>query len=170
MADEAYDSYKYVPLKEYIYEEASIKPGAEVEILADMGGRPNNADTVFYYQFIVVNKGTGDTIRILCPQISVEALTNNPDDHKTFTTPRIYNMETGVTTAYYELIDKTKSLLLNVENMDKMVKSTDSADINHIMDPANAKEFVILDKNAPEAVNLRFKTAIGTLNFKKRPW
>jgi hypothetical protein len=163
---QAADDYVYVALKDFKYQPANISPGTEVEILADMGGRENNADTVFYYQFIVINKQTGDTVRILCPEITVEL----PGIDKTSTTPTIYNIETRVTTAYYELIDSTKSLLLNVANMDKFVSTNDSAFTAHLLNPANAKEFVLLDKREFTGKEIRFKTAVGTLNFKKRPW
>ena len=162
------DYYKYVPLQEYKFEQAPITPGTEVEVLADLGGIPNIGDTVFYYQFLVKVKETGDTFRILCPQITLEV--PGGTNTKTAVTPRAYTNRKGVTTAYYELIDNSKSLLLNAENAEKMVASNDTAYINHLMNPANAKEFVILDKEAPPGDNLRFKTAVGTLNFKQVPW
>ena len=103
--------FKYVPLAEFKYNTADITPGTEVQILANLDGPKDNGDTVYYYQFIVINKKNGDTIRILCPEITVDVEAGI--DAKTSTTPLLFDMSKGVTTAFYELIDSTKSLLLN---------------------------------------------------------
>ena len=165
---EAESEYKYIPLNELKYEAATIAEGAEVEILANLGGKKNSGDTVYYYQFIVRNKISGDTIRILCPEITIDESAGI--DNKTSTTPLLFNPEKGINTAFFEPIDSTKSLLLNGENMKGLTESNDSIDINHLLDPANTINMVVLDKNdSPERV-FRFKTAVGVLNFKKIPW
>ena len=162
----ASDDFAIVPLNEFKYEPALIKPGTEVEILASLSGLENSGDTVFYYQFIVINKGSGDTIRILTPEITVE----DEGVNKTSTSPASFNFSKGVTTATYELIDSTKSLLLNGNNLDKMTANDDSVDITHLLDNKNVKAFVVEDKHASARANTMFKTAIGILNFKKIPW
>ena len=160
--------FKYVPLADLKYKPADITPGTEVEILANLDGPKDNADTVFYYQFIVLNKNNGDTVRILCPEITVDEEAGV--EGKTSTTPLLFDMSKGITTAFFELIDSSKSLLLNGENMDKLVSTTDSATINHLLSPSNAIKIVVLDKNDSNDRIFRFKTAVGILNFKKIPW
>ena len=160
--------FKYVPLADLKYKPADITPGTEVEILANLDGPKDNADTVFYYQFIVLNKNNGDTVRILCPEITVDEEAGV--EGKTSTTPLLFDMSKGITTAFFELIDSSKSLLLNGENMDKLVSTTDSATINHLFSPSNAIKIVVLDKNDSNDRIFRFKTAVGILNFKKIPW
>lgn len=160
--------FKYVPLADFKYEPANITSGTEVEILANLDGPSDNGDTVFYYQFIVLNKNNGDTIRILCPEITVDL--EGDANGKTSSTPLLYDISKGVTTAFYELSDTSKSLLLNGENMEKLVNTSDSATIEHLLTPSNAIKIVVLDKNDSNTRIFRFKTAIGTLNFKKVPW
>lgn len=160
--------FKYVQLADFKYKVADISPGTEVEILASLDGPKDNGDTVYYYQFIVLNKKSGDTIRILCPEITVDEEAGI--DGKTSTTPLLFDMSKGVTTAFYELIDSSKSLLLNGENMQQLVSTNDSAAIEHLLTPSNAVKVVVLDKKDSADRILRFKTAIGVLNFKKIPW
>lgn len=160
--------YKYTPYKDLKYTQASIKPGTEVKILAHLGGRKSSGDTVFYYQFIVQNLETGDTIRILCPEITIDESAGI--DNKTTVSPLAYNESKGVTTAFFELVDSSDNLLLNGENLSKLVEGTDSGNINKLLDPSNAIKIVVLDKNDSEDRISRFKTAAGILNFKKIPW
>ena len=160
--------FKYVPLADFKYNAADISAGTEVEILANFDGPKDNGDSVFYYQFIVLNKKNGDTIRILCPEITVDEEAGIGG--KTSTTPLLFDMSKGVNTAFFELIDSSKSLLLNGENMDKLVSTTDSATIEHLLAPSNAIKVIVLDKNDSSERIFRFKTAIGVLNFKKIPW
>ena len=160
--------FKYVPLADLKYKPADISTGTEVEILANLDGPKDNGDTVYYYQFIVLNKTNGDTVRILCPEITVDEEAGI--DGKTSTSPLLYDMSKGITTASFELIDSSKSLLLNGENMDKMINTNDSATINHLLSPSNAIKIVVFDKNDSDKRIFRFKTAVGVLNFKKIPW
>ena len=160
--------FKYVPLAEFKYRPVDISPGTEVEILANLDGPKNNRDTVFYYQFIVLNKTNGDTIRILCPEITVDE--DAGIDRKTSTTPLSYDISTGVTSAFYDVIDSSKSLLLNGENMEQLVNSNDSISIEHLLAPSNAIKIVILDQKDSNDRVFRFKTAVGVLNFKRIPW
>jgi hypothetical protein len=160
--------FEYVALENFKYNQAAIQPGTEVEVLATLGGRPSKGDTVFYYQFMVRDKRTNDTIRILCPEITIDepSETNNT----TSTSPLAFNIEKGVTNAFYQLIDSSQNLLLNGENLSKMANGTDSVDMDHLMDPTNAKKMVVLDKNATAKQNSTFRTAVGILNFKQIPW
>ena len=162
------EDFKYVPLADLKYKPAEISPGTEVEILANFDGPKNNGDTVFYYQFIVLNKNNGDTVRILCPEITVDE--DAGIEGKTSTTPLLFDISKGVTTAFFELIDSSKSLLLNGENMERLVNTNDSITINHLLSPSNAIKIVVLDKYDSDDRIFRFKTAVGVLNFKKIPW
>jgi len=162
------EDFKYVPLEDFKYKPADISPGTEVEILANLDGPKNSGDTVFYYQFIVLNKNNGDTVRILCPEITVDE--DAGIEGKTSTTPLLFDISKGVTTAFFELIDSSKSLLLNGDNMERLATTNDSATIDHLLSPSNAIKIVVLDKNDSEDRIFRFKTIVGVLNFKKIPW
>ena len=159
--------FVYIPLNDLEIKPTILIAGTEVEILANLGGKPNKGDTVFYYQFIVRNKATNDTIRILCPEITIDPSAGI--DHKTSTTPLAYNFSKGITTAYFELIDSSKSILVSGENLDKLTNG-DTNDLKHVLNPANTIHMVVLDKDDTKERILRFRTAIGTLNFKQIPW
>jgi hypothetical protein len=160
-------AFKYVDLRNFKYKSAFIKPGTEVEILANLGGRESVGDTVYYYQFIVLDKKTGDTIRILCPDITVE---DAAIENKTSITPLMYNPEKGIITAFFEPIDSAATLLLNGNNLKKLTESINSVDVNHLLDSKNAINIVVLDKDDSEQRIFQFGTVIGKLNFKKIPW
>ena len=162
------EEFKYVPLAELRYDPADIAPGTEVEILANLDGPKNTGDTVFYYQFIVLNKANGDTVRILCPVITVDEEAGI--EAKTSTTPLLFDISKGITTAVFEFIDSSKSLLLNGENLHRLVNTNDSKTIDHLLNPSNAIKIVVLDKKDSADRIFRFKTAVGILNFKKIPW
>jgi len=60
-------NYEYVDLEDYKFEDAALKRGTEILLLSFSDGRPCNSGTVYYYQFIGINKETGDTVRIFSP-------------------------------------------------------------------------------------------------------
>ena len=163
----AFQTYEYMPLEQYEYKQAGIQPGTEVELLAFSGGKEGDENSVYYYQFIVLDKANGDTLRILTPLISVE----EPDlPNKTYTTPLLYDPEKGITNAFYERMDSTQNLLLQVEKFTKSGGSLDSVDINSMMKMVDKKQFVVINKSMPEFENPNYRTAIGVLNFKGMPW
>jgi hypothetical protein len=161
-------TYQYLPLEEYKYSQASIQPGTEVELLAFSGGKEGDENSVFYYQFLVVDKTAGDTLRILTPLISIDESAGL--DNKTYTTPLQYNPNKGVKNAFYELVDSTQNLALQVESLIKDNKNDSSVDINSLMTKVDKKQFVVINKSMPEFENPNYRTAIGVLNFKRIPW
>lgn len=58
--------FEYVKLSDFHYEQANIKEEEEIRLLSFSGGGKNCTDeTIYYRQFIGIQKSTGDTIRIL---------------------------------------------------------------------------------------------------------
>jgi hypothetical protein len=156
----------YIPMKDIRYQQAVINSGTELEILGNLCGKENNGDTIYYHQFIAIHKATGDTIGILCPQITVTLPGEN--ENKTSTSPLSYDMSKGVTAAFFESIDSSKSLILNAENMDRLVK--DSIAINHLLNPKNEISMVVLDNADSRYSIFNYKIAVGKLNFRQVPW
>lgn len=161
--------YKYMLLQDLNYRPAVIKPGTSVEILANLGGPESSGDTVYYYQFIVKNTETKDTILVLCPVITIDPAASGVDNI-TSVSPVSYNPSKGVVTAYYAAIDSADLLLLNPQNIAKMTEGKDAVDINHLLNTGNAVNMVVLDKNDTENRVMRFSTVVGKLNFKEIPW
>jgi hypothetical protein len=161
-------TYDYLPLEEYRYTPANIQPGTEVQLLAFSGGKEADKKDLYYYQFIVLDRNTGDTLRILAPLISVDKSAGVDD--KTFTTPLQYNPEKGITNAFYELMDSTQNLVLQVDALIKDDNNDSSVDINSLMSKVDKKQFVVINKSMSEFENPNYRTAIGVLNFKRIPW
>ena len=159
---------RYVPMNEFKYKPAVMKPGTEVEVFANLRGKEDRGDTVYYYQFIVIDKKTKDTVRILCPEITVQE--GNGVNTQVSVSPLSYNINSGITTAFFEPIDTSQNLLLNGSNLQKLTANDGSVDINHLLDSRNSIKIVILHKNDNEAKLEKYKTAIGKLNFRKIPW
>jgi hypothetical protein len=160
--------YMYIPLEEYKYNAASIQPGTEVELLAFSGGKENDKENIYYYQFIVLNKTNMDTLRILTPLISIDESAGV--ENKTYTTPLQYDPEKGITNAFFEPKDSSQNLLLQIESLVKDDKKGNSVDVESLMKKVDKKQFVVVNKSMSEFENPHYHTVIGILNFKKMPW
>lgn len=57
--------FSYLLLNDYNYSQAQLKEGTEVEILSFSDGDACQQNKIFYKQFIVIDKSTNDTLRIL---------------------------------------------------------------------------------------------------------
>jgi hypothetical protein len=161
--------YVYVPLKDYKYDPASIQPGTEVKLLAFSGGKQTETDgDVYYYQFIVLNESTGDTLRILTPFISVDESAEGKN--KTYTKPWQFDPAKGITEAFYELCDSSSKLLLQTNLLIETNRLDTSADFQSLVNNTRLNEFVVVNKSMGIFEDPAYKTAIGILNFKKMPW
>lgn len=160
--------FTYVLLEEYHYQEANIQPGTEVELLAFSGGKKESEGSVLYYQFIVLEKGTKDTLRILTPFISVDREAGV--EIKTYATPLQYDPTKGITSAFYEPMDSSSNLLLQLENLVKDGEVDKSVDVQSLMGHVDKKQLVVINESLTEFSNPGYRTAIGILNFKEIPW
>ncbi len=70
--------FTYKPLSEFNIEQDALKNKAEIEFLYFSGGPAKEDGQDFLYQYLVISKETGDTIRVLSPDfISPEAMPPN---------------------------------------------------------------------------------------------
>jgi hypothetical protein len=162
------ETRRYVALQDITYQPAEIEAGTKVEILAYLGGRDNAGDTIYYYPFIVINQNTLDTNVIFCPEITIDKEAGV--EGKTSASPLLVNLEKGVTTAFFEPLDKLKMLPMSDDNLDKLMANPDSANITAFLNPQDLVHIVVLDKKDLENKMFRFKVAVGKLNFKQIPW
>jgi hypothetical protein len=160
-------SFLYIPLEKYKYMEAKIQPGRELELLAFSGGKKSDEESLYYYQFLVLDKATKDTLRIFTPIISFESSEGTTD--KTYTTPLQYDPGKGITTAFYEPKDSTVNFALQAESL-KNYKSGDAIDLNSLMGSINKKQFVVINRSMPEFDDPHYQAVIGVLHFKDQPW
>jgi len=159
---------RYVSLDSFKYKPARIRSGDELELFTGLRGKENLGDTVYYHQFMAVNKRTYDTVRIFCPEIIVDL--DGKIENQSSSSPLSYEFKSGVTTAFYEPLDTSRNLLLNSSNLEKLVTKTDSIDIEHMLNSKNAVSILVLHKNDTERKIFRYGTAIGILRFKQVPW
>ena len=60
-------NFDYVELRDFKYQKALLATGTEIQILSFSGGKECSPKESYYYQFIGIDKSTGDTVRILAP-------------------------------------------------------------------------------------------------------
>jgi DNA-directed RNA polymerase beta' subunit len=166
--EEGGQKFEHIPLAEYKYNQASIEPGTRMQLLGFSGGKGNDKETIYYYQFIVLNEATGDTLRILSPLISF----NDPesDEKKVYTTPLQFDADKGVYQAIYERQDSSQNLILQTEALTKNGALDSSVDFQALADEIKFKQLVVINKTIPMFENPNYQTAIGILHFQEIPW
>lgn len=160
--------YSYIPLQDYVYTPITIAMGTELQLLAFSGGKESDKDNTYYYQFLTLNKSTGDTVRILAPLICVDSET--PGISKTYTTPLQFDPEKGITTAYFQPKDSSQNLLMQVNSLVKDGKADTAVNIKALMEGITANEKVVINKSMPEFQNPVYPATVGILYFKEMPW
>jgi hypothetical protein len=159
---------EYVPLSKYKIDNADIKPDAEVKIIAYSGGKKSEKDNVNYFQFIVINKESGDTLRILAPLICITKEAGVEND--TYSTPALFDRSKGVIDAVYEVKDSTQNMIVNLDASPVPGEGDIEAIKKSLTKTVNGKEFVVVNRSIPIFANPAYKTAIGILKFRKTPW
>jgi len=163
--------FDYVPLQKYAYSKADILPETKVRLLAFSGGPENDKETVYYYQFIVVEESKNDTFRILTPLISVDKEAGLEAD--TYGPPLQYDPAKGVTEAIFRPQTDAVNLLLQTDAIEALAK-TQNADvmkeIKALEDSIQLKQSVVINRRIDLFTNSNFKTAVGILHFKQMPW
>jgi hypothetical protein len=160
--------FVYQPLHEYHYTPINIQAGTQLKVFGFSGGRENDKGNINYYQFLVTNPSTGDTIRILTSYISVNDSSDKVGD--VLTNATMYNINKGVTIAYYQMTDTTAQNIAFQTETQIHGHEMDTNSYNNILNHPNAKEWVVVNTAFPIFQNPKYKTAFGTLNFKTIPW
>jgi hypothetical protein len=162
------DILEYKPLKDFSYTPASITRGSEIELLAFSGGEKSDENTIYYYQFIGIDKSSGDTVRIISSLISVE---ESPGvENKTYTTPLQFDPGKGITTAEFEPSDSSQRLAAEFNATATTNEKLSEEQIKQIIEgKSNKKELVVINKSI-SLFQRDYKAAMGVLNFKKMPW
>jgi hypothetical protein len=159
---------EYVSMSDYKMVNADIKPDAEVRIIAYSGGKRSEKGNINYFQFIVINKESGDTLRILAPLICVAKEAGVEND--TYSTPASFDDSKGIFDAVYVVKDSTQNMAINLESSIDSNGGGVEALKKSIANTVNGKEWVVVNKSIPIIENPSYKTAIGILKFRKTPW
>lgn len=157
-----------MPLKEFNYTPAHIAPGNEIELLAFSGGEESKENTIYYYQFIGIDKSTGDTVRIISSLISIDKSAGV--DYKTYTTPLQFDPGKGITTAEFEPADSSQQITAELNALATSNQGLPEEKVKQILQgKSNKKELLVINKSI-DLFQRDYKAAIGVLNFKETPW
>jgi len=166
------DDLDYVPLKDYSFQPTDLDSGTTFKLLAFSGGKSDDKDNVYYYQFIGVNTTTKDTMRILAPLISFPS-EENPTQ-KIHTTPLQIDASKRISEATYSKADSMTNLMLQTFSIAGDANSDQKAKLEAMKNGVNsdikAHQWVVVNKGMPIFSNTSYKTAIGILHFSERPW
>jgi hypothetical protein len=162
-------SFDYVPLSRFAIDSNAIAPGSAVQIIAYSGGKESKKNNINYFQFIVVNKKSGDTVRVLTALINVPG----ESDKGTYTSPIMFDRDKGVFEATFEPKDSTQNLMINLsavaDEKDSNLEAMKQV-ITETSNTAPADEWVVVNKSVHIFENTNYKTTIGTLKFSSVPW
>lgn len=158
------DNLELIPFKEFKFDSADIKPGTPISILAFTGSKQGENHTVYFPQFIVVNRITDDTLRIVTTLISVDDDSSGPQK-AVYSPASSFNGNAQVLDAVFEARPEDEDMYMDVvaDRPDKL----DSAASGKPLGPV--KEFVVFAKSMP-IFSRHYKTAIGVLRFHRQPW
>lgn len=161
------EDYTIIPMDQYKIEPSDIKAGSTVSILAFSGGKSSKDKKLYYAQFIVVDRGTGDTTRILSAMIAIDSIPGSKEEY--FSPVNEFDGQKGVLEATYEVPSSNQAEIQSImavlpgDNPDPQ-KMTASLD-----DTAGTKEYVLVNRNAAIFLG-KYKTAKGILRFHQQPW
>jgi hypothetical protein len=159
--------YTHQPLKEFQDTVTEIPTGTEINILAYSGGDvETKKDVLNYCQFIVINKTTEDTLRILAAVINVE---DPGSEGKPALSPStIYDFDKGIRDATFKIpTDDDKMIIKMMPGLQGA--ATDPKQLNSDLNSTAIKEFVMLPDGVPFFAR-HYKTVLGILSFKQQPW
>jgi hypothetical protein len=162
------NDYTIVPLNQFTFEPSGIKTGSEVSIFAFTGGKTNTNKRQYYSRFLVVDRATGDTTRILAALIGIDSVPGS--ESETYTTPDMFDGQKKVLDATFEEPNDKQRLMLNLTATSQADGSPDLNKVNAaITDTTGKEEYVLINKNADIFAG-KYKTAKGILRFHNQPW
>ena len=166
--NDRHDELEFKPLKDFAYTPATIAPGTEIELLAISGGKESDEETIYYWQFIGIDKSSGDTVTIISPLISV-ANSTAPND-KTYTTPLQYDPDKKITTADFYPSDSSQKRAADFGALIPSDGPPSEDQVKKIMEGKTGRKEVIVINKGMDIFQRNYKAAFGVLNFKQQPW
>ncbi len=155
------------PLSEAGYVIDSLPTGTPLRIIAWSGGLEDSKKEVYMHQFIVKDKNTGDTIRVLARLLSVKNIDGSGETYSPITAfdpdKEILDVEFHQVPEHENLLD---AVTLGIKDGGTPNKDDIMAAIN---DSASVKKFVVINNNYP-IFTRNYKTVIGVLYFDTQPW
>ncbi|MEO6669458.1 MAG: hypothetical protein ABIN36_08280 [Ferruginibacter sp.] len=158
------DEYDYISLSSFKDDSLIIKNGTPIKLLAFSGGKNNDKEHVYYYQVIVINQETGDTLTVITPALKVP--NTDGTGGKIYIPPMEFNPDKKVFEATYERkSDTSLNFLLQVMGDEsKLTEGSDVSKYNKMVKP----ELVAINNSLPIFKN-NYKTVVGILVFDKDP-
>jgi len=155
-------------MTQYKFEPSGIKTGSAVSIFAFTGGKTSKEKKLYYSQFLVVDKTTGDTIRILAAAIGVDSVPGS--EHEIYTTVGMFDGQKKILDATFEEPSDNQRLMTDLA---ASIEAGGDVDLNKVTaaftDTTKKEEYVLINKNA-DIFTRKYKTAKGVLRFRDQPW
>lgn len=159
------EGYEYVPLNSFKNDTSLIRNGCPVRLLAFSGGKENDQENVYYYQVLVLNKQSGDTINVLCPSFRIPNI--KEPANKLYISPLELNPARKISDATFEHADSSLNFLLQVMG-DVSGDEPETASVTKYTDKMYKHEVVAVNHSL-SVFNQKFKTIVGILAFDTDP-
>lgn len=157
--------YRHQLLKEFQDSIVSLPTGTAIRILAYSGGEVGKeTDELHYCQFIGITQATGDTVRILTAAINFEG--GSTDGKPVLTPSSTYDFDKGVRDALFNVPTQNDEMIIKM--MPQLQGDNPPKNLDQKKDDA-VKEYVMIPEGVPFFTR-HYKTAVGILSFRQRPW
>ena len=162
---------EFKPLSEFSYTPGSIPAGTTVNLIAYSGGKANEENKIYYYQFIGVDPQANDTFRILSTLISVPS-EKRDDIDKIYVPTSEYNPDKRITSAIYYPEDSTNEFAVDMAGVTSTSNDTAATAekiFSAIKHESKNEKFVVIN-NSIDIFQRDYKTVFGILHFTEQPW
>lgn len=153
------------PLAETGFTMDSLSKGTPLRIIAWSGGLKDTRKMQYLHQFIVIDKNTNDTLRVLARMISVKS---RGEENGIYTPVSTFDPDLGVLDAEYRPLPQQENLMDAVSFKIEEGSTTEEEILKAVSDTVTAQKFVIMNTEFPFSRN--YKTVIGVLYFDTQPW
>jgi len=164
------DDLDYIPFSGYKIDSITINEGDNLQIIGFSGGKKSDEGNLHYFEFLVINKNSADTFRILTPMIYVKLSSDTGEG--TYTSPASFDGSKGVFEASYLPLDSAHRFIVNLTS--SITSSSSPAQSDGIEKTLSgkiiAKKWVIINKSLPMLQDPKYKTTVGILKFNQIPW
>ncbi len=156
---------RVMPMGEYELSPGAIKKGTPVQIIAYSGGRPNTEDEAYYHQFIVVDRNSGDTFRVLSTMLT----TSTGELNRVYSEVAMYDAGKGIVEATYYPVDSSMKDVMSLV-AEGMENDKTMPNLKQMMGDSSKQRFFILTNPNIPALLPKYTTMMGVLDFSEPPW
>jgi hypothetical protein len=157
--------FTYTLLKETAFDKAVLADNTPLRIIGFSGGQEKTKDKLYYYQFLTVNE-TNDTIRVLCPVITVPGTEESDVTH---TSPLQFDPAKNIFAVQFKNIDTSHMQMLRLMALPSG-EMNNSEQVTQVLSGTEPEEVLVTNESIPSFNRPAYKTVRGILHFKEIPW